>query len=138
MVLYMCVLCILTKKISVCNEILYLCCFQNILVVALLNLIVLLFNFACFSHASVVNNKWLTFYNIQIVGYLSGSSPHMQSGAVSALSVLAYKDIDIFLSGSDLVPSLLSLLHTKAVEVIKVSIFLLKLGSQNIFRGSLH
>ncbi|XP_028766675.1 RRP12-like protein isoform X1 [Neltuma alba] len=54
-----------------------------------------------------------------IMGYLSGSSPHIQSGAVSALSVLAYKDIDIFLSVSDLVPSLLSLLHTKGVEVIK-------------------
>lgn len=65
------------------------------------------------------------------MGYLSGSSPHIQSGAVSALSVLAYKDIDVFLSVSELVPSLLSLLHTKAVEVIKVSIFIPKFGSYN-------
>lgn len=57
------------------------------------------------------------------MGYLSGSSPHVKSGAVSALSVLVYKDIDICLSVSDLVPSLLSLLQTKALEVIKVSVF---------------
>lgn len=54
-----------------------------------------------------------------IMGYLSGSSPQIRSGAVSALSVLVYKDADICLSMPDLVPSLLSLLHTKAVEVIK-------------------
>lgn len=54
-----------------------------------------------------------------IMGYLSGSSPHIKSGAVSALSVLVYKDVDIYLSMPDLVPSLLSLLHTKAAEVIK-------------------
>ncbi|KAE8098771.1 hypothetical protein FH972_016809 [Carpinus fangiana] len=54
-----------------------------------------------------------------IMGYFSGSSPQIKSGAVSALSVLVYKDADICLSMPDLVPSLLSLLHTKAVEVIK-------------------
>lgn len=54
------------------------------------------------------------------MGYLSGSSPHISSGAVSALSVLLYKDTDICLSVPDLVPSLLSLLQSKAVEVIKV------------------
>jgi hypothetical protein len=56
------------------------------------------------------------------MGYFSGSSPQIKSGAVSALSVLVYKDADICLSMPDLVPSLLSLLHTKAVEVIKVCI----------------
>lgn len=56
------------------------------------------------------------------MGYLSGASPHIKSGAVSALSVLVYKDADLCLSISDLVPSLLSLLHTKDVEIIKVSV----------------
>lgn len=54
-----------------------------------------------------------------IMGYLSGSSPQIKSGAISALSVLVYKDTDICLSMPDLVPSLLSLLHNKALEVIK-------------------
>ena len=58
------------------------------------------------------------------MGYLSGSSPHIKSGAVSALSVLVYQDADICLSMPDIVPSLLSLLHTKVVEVIKVSVLL--------------
>ncbi|XP_008222099.1 PREDICTED: RRP12-like protein [Prunus mume] len=54
-----------------------------------------------------------------IMGYLSGGSPHIKSGAVSVLSVLMYKDTDICLSMPDLVPSLLSLLQGKALEVIK-------------------
>ncbi|KAL3715793.1 hypothetical protein ACJRO7_007528 [Eucalyptus globulus] len=54
-----------------------------------------------------------------IVGYLSGSSPQITSGAVSALSVLVYKDTDICLSIPDLIPSVLTLLQSKAVEVIK-------------------
>ena len=43
---------------------------------------------------------------------------------MSALSVLVYQDVDICLLMPDLVPSLLSLLHTKVVEVIKVSVLL--------------
>ncbi|KAL3715810.1 hypothetical protein ACJRO7_007545 [Eucalyptus globulus] len=54
-----------------------------------------------------------------IVGYLSGSSPQITSGAVSALSILVYKHTDICLSIPDLIPSVLSLLQSKAVEVIK-------------------
>ncbi|KAI5396721.1 uncharacterized protein LOC127092073 isoform X1 [Lathyrus oleraceus] len=54
-----------------------------------------------------------------IMGYLSGSSPHIKSGAVSALSVLVYKDANLCLSVSDLVPSLLSLMHSKDTEIIK-------------------
>ena len=38
------------------------------------------------------------------------------------LSVLVYKDTDICLSIPELVPSLLSLLQGKALEVIKVSV----------------
>ena len=41
---------------------------------------------------------------------------------MSALSLLVYQDVDISLSMPDLVPLLLSLLHTKVVEVIKVSV----------------
>ncbi|KAL1330444.1 hypothetical protein AAHE18_12G110300 [Arachis hypogaea] len=54
-----------------------------------------------------------------IMGYLSGSSPHIKSGAVSALSVLVYKDTNLCLSVPELVPSFLSLLQTKDVEIIK-------------------
>ncbi|KAJ9695854.1 hypothetical protein PVL29_011032 [Vitis rotundifolia] len=54
-----------------------------------------------------------------IMGYLSGSSPHIKSGAVSVLSVLVYKDADICTSVPDLVPSVLALLQGKAVEVVK-------------------
>ena len=57
----------------------------------------------------------------QIMGYLSGSSPHIKSGAVSVLSVLVYKDADICTSAPELVPSVLALLQGKAVEVVKVS-----------------
>ena len=58
------------------------------------------------------------------MGYLSSSYPQLKSGRVSALSVLVYQDVDICLLMPDLVPSLLSLLHTKVVEVIKVSVLL--------------
>lgn len=58
---------------------------------------------------------------MQIIAYLSGSSPHIKSGAVSALSVLVYSDADICVSVPDLVPSVLTLLQSKDVEVTKVS-----------------
>ncbi|ESQ54996.1 hypothetical protein EUTSA_v10024271mg [Eutrema salsugineum] len=54
-----------------------------------------------------------------ITGYISGSSPHIRSGAVSALSVLIYKDPEICLSSPELLSSVLSLLHTKSIEIIK-------------------
>lgn len=59
--------------------------------------------------------------NTQIMGYLSGSSPHIKSGAVSALSLVIYNDSKICNLMPDLVPSILELLHSKAIEVIKVS-----------------
>lgn len=55
------------------------------------------------------------------MGYLSGPSPHIKSGAVSALSVLIYNDTDICQLVPDLVPSVLTLLQSKGVEIIKVS-----------------
>ncbi|KAL5539474.1 hypothetical protein UlMin_042962 [Ulmus minor] len=54
-----------------------------------------------------------------IMGYLTGASPHIKSGAVSVLSVLIHQDADIFLSIPELIPSILSLLQGKSVEVIK-------------------
>ncbi|GAB4843865.1 hypothetical protein Ancab_013827 [Ancistrocladus abbreviatus] len=54
-----------------------------------------------------------------MMGYLSSSSPHMMSGAISALSVLVYKEPNLCLSIPDLVPSVVELLQSKAVEVIK-------------------
>lgn len=59
------------------------------------------------------------------MGYLSGSSPHIRSGAVSALSVLVHNDVNLCLSVPDLLPSVLELTHSKAIEVIKVSWFLI-------------
>ncbi|KAH9648514.1 NUC173 domain-containing protein [Citrus sinensis] len=61
------------------------------------------------------------FYKLvnMILGYLSGLSPHIKSGAVSALSMLVYQDPNICISKPDLVHSLLSLLKGKAAEVIK-------------------
>ncbi|KAL2501748.1 ARM repeat superfamily protein [Forsythia ovata] len=54
-----------------------------------------------------------------IMGYLSGSSPHIKSGVVAALSVFVYNDPNICLLMPDIVPSVLELLHSKAVEVTK-------------------
>lgn len=70
------------------------------------------------------------FFIVQIMGYLSSASPHIKSGAVSVLSVLVYKDTEICLSIPELVPSLLSLLQGKALEVIKVSVNRLLIGGR--------
>ncbi|CAI0374942.1 unnamed protein product [Linum tenue] len=61
-----------------------------------------------------------------ILGYLSGSSAHIKSGAVSALSVLVYNDADICLNMTDLVPSVLSLLQNKDLEVAKAALGFMK------------
>ncbi|KAK9065755.1 hypothetical protein SSX86_015156 [Deinandra increscens subsp. villosa] len=61
-----------------------------------------------------------------IMGYLSGSSPHIKSGAVSALSLVIYNDSKICTLMPDLVPSILELLHSKAIEVIKAVLGFLK------------
>ena len=57
------------------------------------------------------------------MGYLSGSSPLLKSGTVSAFSVLVYQDVDICLSMPYLVPSLL-------LELIKVSVLLIAPDSE--------
>ncbi|KAK6945286.1 putative domain NUC173 [Dillenia turbinata] len=63
-----------------------------------------------------------------IMGYLSGSSPQIKSGAVSALSVLVYKDANICLSIPELIPTVLDLLQTKAVEVVKAVLGFVKVA----------
>lgn len=55
------------------------------------------------------------------MGYLSSSSPHIISGAISALSLLIYNDADFCLAVPNLLPSVLFLLQNKDIEVIKVS-----------------
>ncbi|CAI9099900.1 OLC1v1036792C3 [Oldenlandia corymbosa var. corymbosa] len=61
-----------------------------------------------------------------VIGYLADSSPHIKSGAVSALSVLIYSDIDLCISVPELIPSVLELLQMKkkSIEVIKVIVIL--------------
>lgn len=54
------------------------------------------------------------------MGYLSGASPSVMSGAVAALSLLIYNERDACFSVPELVPSVLTLLKSKAKEVIKV------------------
>ncbi|XP_076943016.1 ribosomal RNA-processing protein 12-like [Bidens hawaiensis] len=61
-----------------------------------------------------------------IMGYLSGSSPHIKSGAVSALSLVIYNDSKICTLMPDLVPSILELLHSKTIEVVKAVLGFLK------------
>ncbi|KAG6427084.1 hypothetical protein SASPL_111324 [Salvia splendens] len=52
-----------------------------------------------------------------ITGYLSGSS-HIKSGVVSALSVLVYSDPNICVAMPDIFPSVMELLHSKAIEAV--------------------
>ncbi|CAN0907800.1 Ribosomal RNA-processing protein 12 [Linum grandiflorum] len=61
-----------------------------------------------------------------ILGYLSGSSAHIKSGAVSALSVLVYNDSNICLEVPDLVADVLSLLQNKDLEVAKAALGFVK------------
>lgn len=73
-----------------------------------------------------------------IIAYLSGSSPHIKSGAVSALSVLVYSDANICLSVPDLVPSVLTLLQSKDVEVTKAVLGFVKVFVSSIQAKDLH
>ncbi|KAG9457347.1 hypothetical protein H6P81_001855 [Aristolochia fimbriata] len=61
-----------------------------------------------------------------ILGYLSGSSPHIMSGAISALSLLIYKDPDLIFSIPDIMHSVSILLQSKAVEVVKAALGFMK------------
>ncbi|KAK9664351.1 hypothetical protein RND81_14G035500 [Saponaria officinalis] len=61
-----------------------------------------------------------------ILGYLSGPSPHITSAAVSALSVLVFKEPELCLKVPDLVPTVTSLLQAKALEVTKAVLGFIK------------
>ncbi|XP_068658433.1 uncharacterized protein [Aristolochia californica] len=61
-----------------------------------------------------------------ILGYLSGSSPYIMSGAISALSLFIYKDPDLIFSLPDVMPSISVLLQSKSVEVVKAALGFMK------------
>lgn len=58
------------------------------------------------------------------MGYLSSSSPHIMSGAISALSLLIHNDAKFCIAVPNLIPSVLTLLVNKDIEVIKVTFLL--------------
>ncbi|XP_020086854.1 RRP12-like protein isoform X2 [Ananas comosus] len=61
-----------------------------------------------------------------VMGYLSSPSPHIMSGAISALSLLIYNDADFCLAVPNLIPSVLVLLQNKSNEVIKAALGFVK------------
>ncbi|MQM17615.1 hypothetical protein Taro_050587 [Colocasia esculenta] len=61
-----------------------------------------------------------------IMGYFSGSPPHIMSGAIAAMSLLIYKDADFYFCVPNLMQSVLVLLENKANEVIKATLGLIK------------
>lgn len=61
-----------------------------------------------------------------VMGYLSSSSPHIMSGAVSALSLLMYNNPVFCLTVPNLVTSVLALLQNKDNEVIKATLGFIK------------
>ncbi|PKU65983.1 RRP12-like protein [Dendrobium catenatum] len=71
------------------------------------------------------------------MGYLSSSSPHIMSGAVSALSLLIYQDAAFCLSVPNLIPSVLLLLQNKANEVIKATLGFIKVLVSSLTRNDL-
>ncbi|XP_057783850.1 uncharacterized protein LOC131001469 isoform X2 [Salvia miltiorrhiza] len=73
-----------------------------------------------------------------ITGYLSGSSPHIKSGVVSALSVLVYSDPNICVTMPDVFPSVMELLHSKAIEVIKAVLGFVKVLVSCLTPNDLH
>ncbi|CAH9062717.1 unnamed protein product [Cuscuta europaea] len=69
--------------------------------------------------SSVMPQESYKNFITMVMGYLSGPSPQIKSGAISALSVLIYNDSDIWKLVPDLVPSVLALLQSKGVEIVK-------------------
>lgn len=61
-----------------------------------------------------------------VMGYLSSSSPHIMSGAISALSLLIHSDARICTVVPNLIPSVLILLQNKSIEVIKAALGFIK------------
>ncbi|GAB2233270.1 hypothetical protein Droror1_Dr00002489 [Drosera rotundifolia] len=79
-------------------------------------------------HEPSSNKPGKPFFNLvtMMVGYLSVSSPHITTGVVSALSLLVYKEPNLCSSVPELVPSVLALLQSKALEMIKAALGFVK------------
>ncbi|KAL2923581.1 RRP12-like protein [Bienertia sinuspersici] len=82
---------------------------------------------SCVADSSIVNpdgpyNRLISM----ILGYLSGPSPHITSAAISALSVLVFKEPELCMKVPHVVSSVTSLLQTKAVETIKAVLGFIK------------
>ncbi|KAL8162318.1 hypothetical protein V2J09_013807 [Rumex salicifolius] len=73
-----------------------------------------------------------------MMGYVSSSSPHIISGAISALSMLVYKEPKVSLSIPELVPSITTLLLGKAVEVVKSALGFVKVLVSCLEPSDLH
>ncbi|KAJ8565076.1 hypothetical protein K7X08_001536 [Anisodus acutangulus] len=89
------------------------------------------------SSSAKSNESYKKFVDM-IIAYLSGASPHIKSGAVSALSVLVYSDADICVAVPDLVPSVLTLLQSKDVEITKAVLGFVKVIVSSIQAKDLH
>ncbi|XP_020250487.1 RRP12-like protein [Asparagus officinalis] len=68
-----------------------------------------------------------------VMGYLSSSSPHITSGAISALSLLIYNDARYCIAVPNLISTVLTLLQKKDIEIIKAA-----LGFIKVLASSLH
>ncbi|KAG0483649.1 hypothetical protein HPP92_011733 [Vanilla planifolia] len=77
------------------------------------------------SQSDIMDSDLMRLFNM-VLGYLSCSSPHIMSGAVSALSLLIHHDATFCLSVPNLIPSVLSLLQKKATEVVKATLGFIK------------
>ncbi|KAK4371480.1 hypothetical protein RND71_010955 [Anisodus tanguticus] len=89
------------------------------------------------SSSAKSNESYKKFVDM-IIAYLSGASPHIKNGAVSALSVLVFSDANICLAVPDLVPSVLTLLQSKDVEVTKAVLGFVKVFVSSIQAKDLH
>lgn len=67
-----------------------------------------------------------------VMGYLSSSSPHVISGAISALSLLIHNDARFCIAVPNLIASVLTLLQNKATEVIKAALGFIKVLASSL------
>lgn len=82
---------------------------------------------SCLADSSAANSDG-PYYKLisMILGYLSGPSPHITSAAISALSMLVFKEPELCVRVPNVVSSVASLLQTKAVETIKAVLGFIK------------
>ncbi|XP_020591663.1 ribosomal RNA-processing protein 12-like isoform X1 [Phalaenopsis equestris] len=82
-------------------------------------------------HSDSADSDLLHLFSM-VIGYLSSSSPHIISAAVSALSLLIYHDAAFCLSVPNLIPAVLVLLQSKANEVIKATLGFIKVLASSL------